>query len=73
MTDIDTGSREWLIRCFARYCWPRRNQEAPSGKGTWGDSFESKFGMTLYEYKDKVNNEDKQREGKGKTTPAVDT
>ena len=55
------ADREYLILCFARYCWPRRNTLAPSGKQTWGDAFQAMSGMTLYEYRD-MKNEDKQRE-----------
>ena len=35
---------------FARFCWKRRHQLAPSGK-TWGQVFESKEGLTLDQFK----------------------
>ncbi len=35
---------------FARYCWKRRHQLAPSGK-TWGQVFENKEGLTLDQFK----------------------
>jgi hypothetical protein len=42
--------QEDLILHFARFCWVRRYEEAPSG-GTWGDVFEGKAGMTLDQYR----------------------
>lgn len=36
---------------FARFCWVNRRKMAPSGKGTWGDIFYQKEGLTLDEFK----------------------
>ncbi len=56
MRHITDGSNsaelyEDLILHFARFCWVRQNDRAPSGK-LWRDVFTDKSGMTLYQYKE---------------------
>jgi len=46
---------------FARFCWKRMHQEAPSGK-TWAKVFHEKEGLTLQQFKEE-RDEDKQRKG----------
>jgi len=40
---------EWrhMRLCAARRVWPIRNQRTPSGRHTWGEWFERKFGISL--------------------------
>lgn len=39
---------------FAKFCAERRYQAAPSGK-TWGEVFKDKEGLTLDQFKEKVD------------------
>ena len=48
---------------FARFCWTRMHETAPSGK-TWATVFHEKEGMTLKQFKD-MKDEDKQRKREG--------
>ena len=40
---------EWrhMRLCAARRVWPMRNQRTPSGRHTWSEWFECKFGISL--------------------------
>lgn len=40
--------------CFAKFCAQRRHQLAPSGN-TWADVFLKKEGMTLRQYKERLD------------------
>ena len=42
--------QEDLILHFARFCWVKRHDSAPSGI-TWGQVFENKTGLTLDQYR----------------------
>ena len=46
---VDEGQ---LLLQFARYCWPIRMHDAPSGKRTWGEVFFKAHGISLETFKD---------------------
>ncbi len=46
--DVDEGQ---LMLGFARYCWPIRRHEAPSGKHTWEEVFYKAHGISLDHFK----------------------
>jgi hypothetical protein len=46
--DVDEGQ---LMLGFARYCWPIRMHDAPSGKHTWGEVFYKAHGISLDTFK----------------------
>ena len=62
MTKDDPEYRH-LRLCAAREAWPIRHQRIPSGKYTWGEWFEQKFGISLEELR--------KTEGSGASDQAV--
>ena len=48
--ELHKEQQEYRRLCFARHCWRRRHQQAPSGR-TWAEVFKQLEGMTLEEYK----------------------
>jgi len=61
MTCTDS-SPEYLKLCAARAVWKYRHSRAPSGRHTWADWFEKKFGESLNSFaerkkKDKENDQ----------------
>jgi len=55
MRDYSNWRKKWEADqehrqlCFARYCWVRRGQVAPSGL-FWEESFENREGISLSQY-----------------------
>lgn len=43
---------EYLKYCAARTVIPKQHQKTPSGKHTWGEWFEKKFGVNLNAYRE---------------------
>jgi len=48
---------EWLKRCAARNVWRKRFTRTPTGSMTWGEWFAKKFGQTLEQYAEKLEQE----------------
>mgnify|MGYP003154025669 CR=1 FL=1 len=46
---MDDPEYRHLRLCAARMAWPKRYRRTPSGKYTWGEWFEHKFGISLDE------------------------
>ena len=55
MRDYSNWRKKWEADqehrqlCFARYCWVRRGQVAPSG-ALWEEAFEKREGISLSQY-----------------------
>ena len=46
---MDDPEYRHLRLCAARMAWPKRFRQTPSGKYTWGEWIEAKFGISLDE------------------------
>ena len=49
--EVESGA---LMLGFARYVWPIRNHEAPSGKHTWGEVFFKAHGISIDHFKSRM-------------------
>jgi|TARA_R100000750_G_C2289714_1_gene74450 hypothetical protein len=63
---------EYKKLCFARFCWPRRDQLTPRGFKTWERKFEEMHNESLKDYaRRKIDEQNLQKESGSKTREKV--